>query len=79
MNQKQALAEALDEIQKNLTEIAELKADIESLEGQLAVTIRVCNENTDLKKLITELADALSWYIEESDDGLIHHAREATK
>ena len=33
MTQKQALQKALDEIQKNLTEIAVLKSEIERLKG----------------------------------------------
>ena len=65
-------------------QLAEKDAEIESLEGQLAVTTRVCNENTDLKKLITELADALDRCdpiqisIQEVA-ALVQRAREATR
>jgi hypothetical protein len=64
--------------------LADKDAEIERLKGDHAI-VRGFLDDADGKlreheKLITELADALSWYVEpESDNGLLQRAREATK
>jgi hypothetical protein len=69
-------ADMTPEVRGYLDEIKALKAENE-------ITISVCNQNTDLKKLVTELADALEdqtniGFGKEATD-LIQRAREATK
>jgi hypothetical protein len=67
-------AELLEIIRRRDVMIDRLKAENE-------ITVSVCNENIDLKKLITELADALvtEEIMSNEGDELIQRAREATK
>jgi hypothetical protein len=61
--------------------IREKDSEIERLKAENEITVRVCNENTDLKTLITELADALSHYalLNDFEKSLLQRAREATR
>lgn len=56
--------------------------EVQRLKEENEVTVRVCNENTDLKKLVTELCEALDQSNPfDRDDAfdLIQRAREATR
>jgi hypothetical protein len=58
----------------------EKDAEIARLNTELKITVAVCNENLDLKKLITELAEALECHnLDHLQDDLIQRAREETK
>lgn len=66
-------------------EIKAKDAEIDRLKDQneidYKITVDVCNRNTDLKKLIGELADTLSHYalLNNGEKELISRAREVTK
>jgi hypothetical protein len=60
--------------------ISDKNAEIERLKAENEITVRVCNENTDLKKLITELADVLRDVLPYPlHTELVRRAREATR
>jgi hypothetical protein len=60
---------------------AEIERLKEQNESDYKITVEVCHENTDLKKLITELCDALDGprFDAIAQRELVQRAREATK
>ena len=76
---KDAIIETMNEAHKVLiaekdAEIARLKEDVSDLEEQLSVTVRVCNENTDLKRMIIGLLDAAASYLSFDGSDKIYDA-----